>query len=246
MDRVLGRSSWEPCAIEPPAFEFDDEDEGEGERETPPLAEEQLVELVELAVGCTPRRLLSRFQELALIDDLSLDEVLFDRIRPVADRLGQCWKDDRLDFGQVTVGAAALQRVVAAFGYEAEGPLLHRELVVLTAAPGEQHVLPIHLLSEAIRAEGWATHVEAQMDLEDLLDLVSLEEVAMVAITCKEPDRLAQLAGHAEALREASRVPLELALGGAPELEECARDIGFTYYSSGRAFCRGLAPGGGL
>lgn len=244
MDEMLARSSWEPSSIGPPmGFEADDED---GEPEAPPLTDAQLAELVRLAVGCAPRRLLGRFRELARLDGLSLTEVLFERVRPVANRLGECWLEDSLDFGEVTVGADALQRVVAAFGYEAEGPLLHRELVVLTAVPGEQHVLPIHVLSEAIRAEGWATHVEAQMDLEDLLDLVSVEEVAMVGMTCKDPARLAELAGHAEALREASIAPLELALGGAPELEAHAQAIGFTYYSTGRAFCSRLASGGAL
>lgn len=244
MDEALARAGWEPSPV--PAAVVHMVDDQHDEPAPPPMDEEELLELVELAVGNAPRRLLSRFREIARTDSLTIEDVLFDRVRPVANRLGDCWLEDSLSFGEVTVGADALQRVVAAFGYEAEGPLQHRELVVLTAAPGEQHVLPIHVLSEAIRADGWSTHVDAQMELEDLVDLVSAEEVAMVGVTCKDPRRLQALEGFAETIREASIAPVELALGGSAELEPYAQAIGFTYYSSGRGICRRLALGGAL
>lgn len=247
MDEGLEASEgWHRC-IESIASLPSMEDSGESTGGEPPeLDEEVLTELAALAIELAPRRLLARFKEVARADRLTFEEMLFDRIRPVAQRLGDCWLEDTLSFGEVTVGAAALQRVVAALGDDAEGPLTHRELVVLTAAPGEQHVLPIHMLSEAIRADGWATHLEPQMDLEDILDLVSIEEVAVVGITCKDPERLGNLASFAAAIQEASIIPVDLVIGGSPELEIMMQESGFTYLPTGRAFCRRLARRGAI
>ncbi|MEM7607620.1 MAG: hypothetical protein AAF411_19880, partial [Myxococcota bacterium] len=162
---------------------------------TPALSEAELQHLAELAVDARSSDLLAQVRGLAMRHGWSTEEVLFKCIGGVANYLGERWLVDGMSFSDVTFGSDTLQRAIAEIGYEAEGPLVHREIIVLTAAPGEQHVLPIYALAETLRSQGWETHVEAQMDSSDLLDLVASEPVAAVGVTCKSVDRLVGLEG---------------------------------------------------
>jgi len=201
---------------------------GCGDTRPPPTAEE-IDGFAALSVEHDVAGLLEEVARLSR-EGLSFETLLLDLIGGAADHIGVLWQDDVLTFGQVTVAAGALQRVSAALGHQAESMLRHGDLVVLTTPPGEQHVLPLHLLGELLQQEGWAAHVEPNLDEEDLIDLVSEESVVTVAISCKSPERLDRFETVVRKVTGASLNPdLEFVFGGTDELRDVAARCGGVY-----------------
>ena len=166
---------------------------------------------------------------------LSTQSLLLDLVAPAAHLLGDQWLQDRRSFSDVTLGLAALQRVVAVLGREEEPPVSRAGLVVLTTLPGEQHTLAIHVLGELLRHEGWPVIVQPALSTDELTEMVSSQHVTMVGLTAKHSQLFGVLAEVAFSVRQASLNPdLKLVLGGSPELALLAPRLGASYCASGR------------
>lgn len=72
----------------------------------------------------------------------------------VARRLGQGWVEDRLDFGQVSIGAARLQSLVHRLDTGACGGARGR--LILGVPEGEQHTLGATILAASLRQQGYS------------------------------------------------------------------------------------------
>lgn len=210
----------------------------EARRTTPSL--EVIEEIGQMAVAQQTRSLIQRLSQMAS-EGLSFRALLLEVIAPAADWLGERWMDDTLTFSDVTAGANILERVVAALGADSDPPLRHGELVVLTAAPGEQHVLPVHLLGETLRHEGWAVHVDPSIANEELRRLVSQDEVAAVGFTCSDIERMGGIADLITSLRACSRnTKILFYIGGTQALALRASTYGAVYCSSFDEFLEAL------
>lgn len=84
----------------------------------------------------------------------SMDQIYCDLITPAARRLGELWTGDDLDFVEVTLAAGRLQRTVQCLRRSEDNHEAVGEAFLLTAAPGEQHTLGLHLAAEQLRAAG--------------------------------------------------------------------------------------------
>lgn len=209
------------------AHEADPEVSCGGERMPPTDEEVQKVAL--LAVREQVEEIILCLSTMAA-EGLSFDSILLQVIAPAANWLGEAWNEDRLSFHEVTVGAGVLERIAAALGQDSDPPLRHGELIVLTAAPGEQHVVPIHLLGEALRHRGWAVHVDPNMDEEELVELAASDRLATVAFTCKEVERMEGVAEVIASVRAVSLNPhISFAVGGTEALALHATRMGARY-----------------
>jgi len=194
-----------------------------------PPSEEEIEAVARMAMMEEMRPLVKRLSAMAS-DGLSFQSLLLQVIAPAADWLGERWSDDELTFSEVTVGAGVLERVAAALGADADPPLRHGELVVLTAAPGEQHVLPIHLLGELLREDGWAVHVDPRIEADELIELVANDDVAAVGVTCRDLGRLDDFAEFVTHVRaQPVCEDLLFVVGGNPELALRAPRFGARY-----------------
>ncbi|MAT24485.1 MAG: hypothetical protein CMN29_05845 [Sandaracinus sp.] len=212
---------------------------GKTRREPPRL--DEIIHFARLAVAQDMGEALGVVEAMCR-DGLSLPDLLLGLVAPTARRLGEDWLEDRCSFSDVTVGLGTLQRIVAVLGQKSETPVSRAGMVVLAAAPGEQHVLSLHVLAEFARQAGWAVHVDPGMDEGELVDLVASEHVTAVGVTVSNRG----LASGAQALlgqaRRYSRNPnLRIALGGAADgLRELASEVGADYLSDAKEFVRYL------
>lgn len=197
------------------------------------ISEEEIERFAELSTGQDMAGLLGRLEGL-LREGLPIQNVLLDVIAPAAHLLGEQWLDDERSFSDVTVGLGMLQRLVAVIGQKVEAPVTKEGLVVLSAAPGEQHTLSIHVLAELLRSHGWAVHVEPAADEMALLELLGRESVSAIGFTVSNDAlvrRLGPLLERIHALRPSAQIMLG---GAAAGLSELAERFGARHCRSGR------------
>jgi methanogenic corrinoid protein MtbC1 len=124
---------------------------------------------------------------------------------------------DRWESGQWTVAEEhlasrtllrALDRVAPALGPESRvGPV-----AVLAGVAGEQHMIGLACLEQVLAEAGWTVvNMGADLPASDLGSYVAKNEVALVALSALNPDRLGGVADSVRAVREATpgrRVPV--------------------------------------
>lgn len=133
-------------------------------------------------------------------------------LSPVAQALGDAWRDDRCDAGTLLVAQLRMQslmrRVVASWP-RSESRANHRALV--TVLPGENHLTGLTFASLALDAAGWSVDCgfpRSTRELETLLreQPYDLLHIALSDAFARE-DRLAALAATIRAARRASSQP---------------------------------------
>ena len=88
---------------------------------------------------------------------VSLDSLHMELLEPTARHLGELWNQDRIDFVDVTLGVARLQRLVHVFeGLDEIPDYDEKRKVLLATAPGEQHSLGSTIVQKFLRAAGLA------------------------------------------------------------------------------------------
>ncbi|MEM8606151.1 MAG: hypothetical protein AAGF92_03555 [Myxococcota bacterium] len=196
------------------------------------ISHEEIERFAELSTGQDMPGLLGRLEGL-LREGLPIQNVLLDVIAPAAHLLGEQWLDDERSFSDVTVGLGMLQRLVAVIGQKVEAPVTKEGLIVLSAAPGEQHTLSIHVLAELLRTHGWAVQVEPVADEMALLELLGRERVSAVGFTVSN-DALVRHLGPLVERIHALQPTAQVMLGGAAAgLSEMAERFGVLHCRSG-------------
>jgi len=197
------------------------------------ISQEEIERFAELSTRQDMPGLLGRLEGL-LRDGLPIQNVLLDVIAPAAHLLGEQWLDDERSFSDVTVGLGTLQRLVAVIGQKAEVPVTKEGLVFLTAAPGEQHTLSIHVLAEFLRTQGWAVQVEPAADEMVLVELLERESLSAIGFTVSNDALLRHLCPLLERIHALQpRLPVMLG-GAAAGLSEVAERFGVWHCRSGR------------
>lgn len=180
----------------------------------PPPTTTEVSDFAEVCVGRDLDRALG-FVEVMARQGLSLEAILLDLVGDAARLLGRAWERDERSFTEVTAGLGTLQQVVYALGPGFSGEVNARGRVVLSAAPGEQHTLGLHLVGEFVRRAGWAVEISSTCDEEALLDQVRSEPIDLLGFSVSSEDRLPALAALIERLRQASQSPaLAMMVGG--------------------------------
>jgi methanogenic corrinoid protein MtbC1 len=175
------------------------------------------------------------FVEALVRGGVSLEVVLLHLVAPAARLLGEQWQADVVSWVDVTAGLGTLQQVVHVFGPTFAPGVAHRGLVVLLAAPREQHTLGVYLLAEFFRRGGWDVHVDPTMSPDDLVALASSERVEMVGISVSCAELIRQLAPLVAAVKQASINPhVAVALGGSLDLAGEAERLGVPFFGDPR------------
>lgn len=123
----------------------------------------------------------------ALMDaGASHEDVLLKLLTPAARRLGKMWEDDSADFADVTIGLMKLHRVLERIRSEApaglgEGGASPR--ILLTAAPGEQHLFGIVMVGEFFSRSGWRVCCDVSPEDAQLVNTVACDDYDVVGIS---------------------------------------------------------------
>jgi MerR family transcriptional regulator, light-induced transcriptional regulator len=129
------------------------------------------------------------------------DGILRDAMRIVGER----WRSGQWTIAEEHLASRtllrALERIRPEVGPEGRiGPL-----VVLAGVSGEQHMLGLACLEQALIDDGWTVaNLGADMPAEDLAGFVRKNQVDLVCISASHPDRVGNLASSIQAVRAAS------------------------------------------
>jgi len=173
--------------------------------------------------------------EVRLQEGLSIESILLDLVSNTARLLGEQWQDDERSFAEVTLGLGTLHRLLATLRYRVKPPLSHRGLVVLLAAPGEQHTLGIHVLGDLFQHAGWEALVKPNLGEEELIAMVSCEPVVMVGISVSSYALLGAVDRIVPRILQSSlNRDIAVMLGGSLDLSSYAEDMGAIHCANAR------------
>jgi len=134
--------------------------------------------------------------------------------------LGERWERDLCSFAEVTLGMAAVHRLLHRYGDVLSGdvpPVANKPVVLVTPLPGETHIFASALLSEYFRAARWRVLSGIQAKYSTVISHVADYHIDLVAITLssrEKADDLDKLINHMR-LRSRTR-DLQVIVGGAP------------------------------
>ena len=115
---------------------------------------------------------------------VSLDDLYTGLLGPTAAHLGELWDEDRIDFVDVTLGVARLQRLVMSFEGLSEIPDQdEKRKILLVGAPGEQHSLGNSIIQRFFRSSGWHVWTCTAQDAENIDQIAADEWLAVVGFS---------------------------------------------------------------
>lgn len=133
-------------------------------------SEEDVLAFADLAVSADVASSLKFIR--ALFDKgMAIESIYLDLISPAAKYLGEMWVDDRVDFSRVSLGASCMQRSLIALSEisESENNSTYERSVLLSAMPGDQHMLGPSIAVEFLRRYGWHTQFLMPKSPEEIL-----------------------------------------------------------------------------
>jgi methanogenic corrinoid protein MtbC1 len=136
---------------------------------------------------------------------ISLDSLHIELLEPTARHLGELWNEDRIDFVDVTLGVARLQRLVHVFeGLDQVPDYDEKRRLLLACAPGEQHSLGSTIVQKFLRAAGWHVCTLATPRMEDAADLAAREWFGVVGFSLGSDQNRDGLAAAISRVRDLS------------------------------------------
>ncbi len=112
------------------------------------------------------------------------DDLYTELLGPTAAHLGDLWDQDRIDFVDVTLGVARLQRLVMSFEGLSDIPDQDEKRRILpVGAPGEGHSLGNSIIQRFFRSSGWHVWTCTGPDAERLDAIVAQEWLGVVGFS---------------------------------------------------------------
>ncbi|MEY3669281.1 MAG: cobalamin B12-binding domain-containing protein [Burkholderiaceae bacterium] len=158
------------------------------------------------------------FADALLQRGMTAETIFLDLIGPAARHLGVQWEKDLCDFVQVTQGLIRMHEITHRLGYEHQaGPqtagVHHR--ILLSSAPGSQHILGPVMVSGFFRKAGWQVVLEISSQKSALLHRVGQEWFDLIGLSISTEAQLQELAGLVTAVRSnAKNKDLQVLVGG--------------------------------
>jgi len=150
---------------------------------------------------------------------LSMEQLFLDLYEPVARRLGHMWDNDECDFVDVTRGMGRLQRLVATMECKFGAPALARRSILMSTMPGEQqHSFGIAIVEKLLETWGWRVRCERPASLDQILDILENNWIAVVGLSVSRTNGLETLAWSISQIRRHSRNSAIGIMVGGPAL----------------------------
>lgn len=136
---------------------------------------------------------------------VSLDDLYSLLLGPTATYLGDLWEQDKIDFVDVTLGVARLQRLVIAF--EQLDRITDREdkcRVLIVGAPGEQHSFGHAIVQRFFRSNGWQVWTCVTSQTEDVARIAAEHWFGIVGFSLSDDTHFKDLNRAIRRIRSAS------------------------------------------
>ena len=150
---------------------------------------------------------------------MSQETIFLKLITPAARLLGEQFAADEVDFIVVTHGLIGLQAITHEIGYaNQQGPLVSGEIkrVMISSAPGSEHMLGASIVSEFFRKEGWQVVLEVSPTARELVQAVQREWFDAIGLSVSIDAQLKDLADLVKNIKSASLNPRAVVMLGGP------------------------------
>lgn len=139
---------------------------------------------------------------------LTRDSILLDLFAPTARELGDMWLRDDCTFAEVTVGLCELERLLMR-RTESNRTVMETanpaRTVLLSPAPGEQHVFGLLIVKELFRRSGWSVATPNAGHEDSLLDAVRQTRFAVVGLSLSKEEQCGVCGALVKSIRQTSR-----------------------------------------
>ena len=184
--------------------------------------------------------------EAALAAGADLDEIYLEVISPAMRSIGARWADGELDISVEHRATGITFRLLGRLGPRFARRGRSRGTVVVGAPMGERHSLPVAMLADLLRGEGWeVSDLGADMPTTSFVgSVMSTPGLVAVGVSVTSPDSLPAAADLIEALHVAvPGVPVVVG-GAAVEGRDHALTLGATGWASSAAALAALLTDG--
>lgn len=147
-------------------------------------------------------------------------------LAPVARQLGEMWTSDEVSFVEVTLAVSRIQRILFELCEPAAPSSNGTFTVLLTATPGEQHTLGLHMAAETFRRAGIEVVSLVPTAISEIETVVRANHYDLIGFSFGSESLLDALASAIEATRVASQqTDVKIVVGGpASGLVSCAEN----------------------
>ena len=166
--------------------------------------------------------------ESAMSAGKKLDQVYLEILTPAMVSIGERWSAGELDIAIEHRASGMAMRIIGQIGPRFARRGRARGTVITATPAGESHLLPLAMLSDLLRLEGWeVSDLGANLPAKSLGLLVAdTPDVVAVGISVSSEDCLAQFTESCAAVRAAAPEGLVVAGGRAIRDAEHARSLG--------------------
>lgn len=150
---------------------------------------------------------LARAIDRQVADGQAYSEIVEGLLAPIARYLGECWAADTCSFVDVTVAVGSLEaaaRRLSAAKRTVAGFSAAERSILLTMAPGEQHIFGLTLVAEAFERAGWHVTVLTGPNDRDPLSVIAGRRFDVLGITIGGTHDRAALKSWVQTLRTRS------------------------------------------
>lgn len=150
------------------------------------------------------------------MDEASRVEVYDGLLRDAMELVGERWASGRWSVAEEHLASRTLLRALERLRPELGPAARVGPLAVLAGAAGEQHMIGLACLEQVLAEAGWTTaNLGADVPPADLGTFVARNDVALVALSALDPDRLGAVADAVRAVRDAAAGrPVPVIVGG--------------------------------
>ena len=170
--------------------------------------------------------------ESAMAAGLAPERVYLDVLAPALRRIGDDWNDGKATIAEEHRASAVAHRLIGRLGVRFAARGRPRGRVVVGAAPGERHRLPVAMVADILRAAGFEViDLGGDVPVESFVEAVESVAPIAVGISAIGPASVPAAAEAAAAVKAASDVPV---LFGGPAFEgaEHAERLGGDGYAA--------------
>jgi len=160
------------------------------------------------------------------------DEAVLDLLAATAQRLGQLWVEDEVDFATVTIGVCRLQTVLHRLSdahAQLNPPQAGLGSVLLASCPGDQHDFGVLLVAEFMRRAGIEVSLKPSALPADIVRAAAMDSFQIAGLSLSREAMIPQLESLIVSIRQKSRNPgIKIMVGGRVFLDqpELAKAVG--------------------
>jgi methanogenic corrinoid protein MtbC1 len=160
--------------------------------------------------------------------------VYLDVLSPAMRRIGARWADGELDIAVEHRATGIAFRLIGRLGPRLARRGRTRGVVVVGAPPGERHSLPIAMLADLVRADGWeVSDIGADLPVESFVQAAAgTADLVAVGVSVTSSEHLPAAAELLRALRVELPDSLLVAGGAAVRDTAHARELGATEWAA--------------